>query len=114
MQRNLTAVLFLAAALAAPLAAETVDGYLIDVQCSAKAKQGEEALKSHAKDCLIQCKDSGLGVVDADGKLWRLDDDGAGMAEKIIGLSSRSDNLKVSVTGDASGDTIKVRAVQLI
>lgn len=98
---------------AAPLPAETVEGYLLDKQCSATAEKGAEALKAHTKDCALSCKDGGFGVVTADGKFLKFDAEGDSMAEKFLGVISRTDDLKVSVTGDVSGDTISVKAIQL-
>ena len=71
MKRILIAVSILLVALSLPLSAETVKGYLIDKMCSAKvAKEGVDATKAHTKDCALMpdCKSSGYGVVNADGK----------------------------------------------
>ena len=103
-------------AAAAPLAAENVEGYLVDQMCSAKiVKGGVEAAKAHTKDCALaeKCKASGYGLVTADGKFLKFDADGDRMAATTIGFSSGKDNLAVSVNGTISGDSIKVVAIQL-
>ena len=99
-----------------PLAAETVEGYLIDKMCSAKvAEEGVDAAKMHTKDCALMpdCKGSGYGVVTADGKFLKFDKDGDGMAAKVLGFTSRKDNIKVTVNGEVEGSSIAVIAIQL-
>ena len=69
MKRILITVSMLFVALSAPLAAEKVEGYLVDKACSAKVvKGGVDAAKAHTKDCALMpnCKESGYGVVTAD------------------------------------------------
>jgi len=104
-------------ALSAPLAAENVEGYLIDKMCSAKVVAGGvDAAKAHTKGCALmpKCKESGFGVVTADGKFLKFDSDGDSMAVKMLGFSSSKDNIKVSVNGEVTGDSIKVKALQII
>ena len=99
-----------------PLAAESVEGYLIDKMCSAKvAAEGVDAAKAHTKDCALMpnCKSSGYGVVTPDGKFLKFDEDGNEMAVKILGVTSRKDNIKVTVNGSIKGDSIAVIAIQL-
>lgn len=102
--------------MAMPLAAEEVEGYLIDKKCSAKvAAEGVDAAKMHTKDCALMpdCKASGYGVVTEDGKFLKFDKDGDGMAVKTLGFASGKDNIRVFVNGEVKGDTIKVVAIQL-
>ena len=75
MKRMLVTICTLLVALSAPLAAEAIEGYLIDKSCSAKlAKEGVDAAKTHTKDCALMpnCKNSGYGVVTEDGKFLKL------------------------------------------
>ena len=114
--RTLITLSILFMAMSMPLAAEAVEGYLIDKMCSAKvAEQGIDAAKTHTKDCALMpnCKSSGYGIVTADGKFLKFDEDGDGMAAKVLGFTSRKDNIKVTVNGEVSGDSIKVTAIQL-
>ena len=102
-------------ALSLPLSAETVKGYLIDKMCSAKvAKEGVDAAKMHTKDCALMpdCKSSGYGVVNADGKFLKFGADGDRMAAKMLGLEDREDNIKVSVSGTVKGSSMTVIAIQ--
>jgi hypothetical protein len=100
-----------------PLAAEKVEGYLVDKMCSAKVlKGGEDAAKAHTKDCALMpnCKSSGFGVVTADGKFIKFDKQGDGMAVDMLGWeSTNKENIQATVNGKVEGDTIAVIALQL-
>ena len=69
----------------------------------------------HTKDCALMpdCKGSGYGVVTADGKFLKFDKDGDGMAAKVLGFTSRKDNIKVTVDGEVKGASIAVISIQL-
>ncbi len=115
MKRILMTICVLLVASSAPLAAETVEGYLIDKMCSAKvASEGVDAAKAHTKDCALmpKCKASGYGVVTADGKFLKFDDDGDRMAAKMLGFASKKDNIKVTVNGEVTDSSITVKAIQ--
>ena len=115
MKQILITVLLFFVALSAPLAAETVEGYLIDKMCSAKvAEEGVGAAKTHTKECALmpKCKASGYGVITADGKFLKFDQDGDRMAAKVLGFTSRKDNIKVTVDGEVNGNSITVKSVQ--
>ncbi len=116
MKRTLITISMLLAAMSMPLAAETVEGYLVDKACSAKVVEGGvDAAKMHTKDCAVMdnCKASGYGVVTSDGKFLKFDSDGDRMAFKVLGFTSRKDNIKVTVNGEVDGDSIVVVAIQL-
>lgn len=73
MKRILIAISIFFGLSQTPLAAETVEGYLIDVKCAANAvKEGVEAAKAHTKECALMpdCKASGYGVVTDDGRFY--------------------------------------------
>ena len=115
MKRILITLCTLFVALAAPLTAEKVEGYLVDEMCSAKVvKEGVDAAKAHTKGCAMGCKDSGFGVVTADGKFVKFDDDGDRMALKMLNLTDDEDNIKVVVNGKVEGDTMSVVAIQFL
>ena len=100
-----------------PLAAEDFEGYLIDTMCSAKLIQaGADAGQYHTKDCALSpnCKASGYGLVMADGTFLKFDDASNGMAVKFLESSPRAEGLKVTVDGAMSGDTLSVKAIQLL
>jgi hypothetical protein len=89
--------------------AATVDGYLVDKMCSKKDP------KTHERECALtpSCQKSGFVVVTPDGKLLSLDDKGNAEAIKALKVSKKADDLKVTVTGDVSGDSIKVASLKL-
>lgn len=116
MKRVLLAVSLLFAVSSMPLAAEKVEGYLVDKMCSAEVlKGGADAAKAHTKECALMdsCKDSGFGVVTADGKFIKFDADGDKMAVKMLGFEDSEDNIQAVVNGKVKGDTIAVIALQL-
>jgi hypothetical protein len=99
-----------------PLAAESVDGYLVDKMCSAKiVEKGAGAAKMHTKMCAMMpnCKGSGFGVVTADGKFLKFDADGDSKAVKLLEGTDKKDSIKVSVDGKVDGDNIKVTKLSL-
>src|SRR5262245_10102991 len=94
-----------------------IEGYLVDKACSAKAvKDGYNAAGKHNKDCALMdgCKDSGFGVLTADNKYIQFDKDGAKKAVAALEASKKNDNLKVKVTGDVKGNTIKVQSITIL
>lgn len=117
MKGTLIAISLLGLGMTMPLAAEDVEGYLIDTLCSTKLlAAGPEAGQYHTKGCALSpnCKASGYGVVTADGTFLKFDEDGNAMAVKALEADSRTENLKVSVSGEVSGDTITVTAIEPI
>jgi hypothetical protein len=97
-------------------AAAQVNGILMDKMCSMKAaKEGQQAAIMHTRECALMppCQKSGYGVFTTDGKFLTFDDAGKTKALEALQASQKKDNLKVSVTGDVAGDTIKVSRVKL-
>ena len=115
MQRGLTR-LFLLTALAAVLSAAEVEGVLMDKMCSMKAvKDGQKAATMHTRQCAMMpdCERSGYGVFTADNKYLVFDSSGNEQAAAALKSSKKKDNLKVKVSGEVTGDTIKVANLTL-
>jgi hypothetical protein len=93
------------------LAATYNDVSIIDVACS---KKGAATADSHTRDCALMCKDSGFGIVTADKKFLKFDADGNAKMLKQLEASDKKDHLRVNVSGDVQGDTIKVTSVKLL
>lgn len=96
--------------------AAEVEGFLVDKMCSMKAmKEGQQAAAMHTKDCALMpdCVASGCGVFTADGKFLTFDAKGNQEAEKALKATDKKDNLKVKVSGDIDGDSIKVASLKL-
>ena len=107
----------LLAGLAGLASAAQVNGILIDKMCSAKAtKGGQAAAVAHDAACATApaCEKSGYGVFTADNKWLAFDDAGNKKAVAALKGTKKKDDLKVQVTGDVQGDTIKVTNVKLM
>jgi hypothetical protein len=100
----------LVAGFALTASAASIDGYLVDKMCSKKDP------KTHERECALSssCAKSGFVVVTSDGKLISLDDKGNQQAIKALKASKKKDDLRVTVTGDVSGDSIKVASLKLL
>lgn len=84
---------------------------VVDVSCSKKVAADPD---SHTRDCALKCTDSGFGIVTSDQKFLKFDAKGN---EKIVAelkASSKTDHLRVNVTGKVDGDTIQVSSVKLL
>lgn len=83
---------------------------LIDTACSIKAKDAPDA---HTKACALQCAKSGFGIIAGDGSYLKFDDNGNAKALAALQASSQNDHLRVSVTGERQGETIKVASLRI-
>ena len=110
--RYVLSVLLLVAVMSLPAAAEDWNNVaLVDVMCSAKAKADPDA---HGRDCAVQCQKSGFGVVTAQSEFLKLDDRGNQEALALLKSSSKSDKIRVSVSGTRNGDQISVEKIRLL
>lgn len=104
----------LAALLAVPgvcLAATFNDVPVVDVNCSKKAAANPDA---HTRDCALQCAPSGFGIVTNDQKFLKFDQAGNQKVLAELKASNKKDHLRVNVTGEVQGDTLKVSSVTLM
>jgi hypothetical protein len=92
------------------LAATFNDVSVIDVSCSNKAAADADA---HTRSCALSCQKSGFGILTPDKKFLKLDADGNAKIIEELKASDKTDHLRVNVTGDVQGDTLKVASVQL-
>ena len=93
-----------------------VNGVLMDKMCSMKAaKEGQQAATMHTRECALMppCQKSGYGVFTSDGRFLTFDEAGNTKALEALQASKQKDNLKVSVSGDITGDSIKVSKLKL-
>jgi hypothetical protein len=100
--------------LAAPVFGETKsfdNVSLVDVSCSKKAAANPDA---HTRSCALGCQKSGFGILTADGKFIKFDAAGNAKIVDALKSSSKDDHLRVNVSGDVEGDTIKVESVSLL
>jgi hypothetical protein len=102
MKQIALGLLFGAAAVAA-----TWSGTLTDVMCK------DKDVANHTRKCALGCAKSGFGVVTADGKFLKLDEAGNAKALAALKASTQEKDLKVTVSGELDGETIKVSSLQL-
>ena len=87
------------------------DVSVVDVACSKKVAATAD---THTRECALACKDSGFGIVTADKKFLKFDADGNAKVLEQLKSSDKTDHLRVNVSGDVDGDTIKVTSVKLL
>jgi hypothetical protein len=114
------------AGFAAVASAAQVQGILIDEMCSSKAEVrivsgprlegGMIVAEAHTRECALMpaCQKSGYGIFTYDNKFLKFDEAGSRKALAALRASKKEDNLKVEVTGEIQGDTIKVVSLKLI
>lgn len=83
---------------------------MVDVMCAAKVKADPDV---HARACALQCQKSGFGILTADGTFLKFDAAGNARAIEALKASRKTDHLRVTVTGEREGDTLKVRSLTL-
>jgi len=116
----------LIAAGAAVASAAQVQGILIDQMCSSKAEVrivsgprlegGMIVAEAHTRECALMpaCQKSGYGIFTYENKFLKFDETGSRKALAAIKASKKEDDLKVEVTGEIQGDTMKVASLKLI
>ena len=106
----------------------TLQGVLIDKECSARAETrmvsganphlegGMLWAYTHDKKCLLMpaCQRSGYGVFTYDGMFLPFDAAGAQKALALIQTSKKLDDMRVEVTGEIDGGKIKVASLKLL
>jgi hypothetical protein len=112
--------------LAAMVHGAQIQGILIDQTCSSKAEVhivagprlegGMIVAEAHTRECALMpaCQKSGYGVFTYDNKYLKFDEAGSRKALAVLRASKKEDDLKVEVTGEVQGDTIKVASLKLI
>lgn len=93
-------------------AAETFNNAsVVDVNCSKKVADNPD---SHPRSCALKCEASGYGVITSDKKFLKFDAAGNKEISAQLKASDKKDHLRVDVTGDVEGDTLKVTSVKLL
>jgi hypothetical protein len=115
MFRKIAGVCFLLAGL--PLGAAELQGYLADWNCVKRiVKDGSEQTFKSDKNCSLQnnYKRPAYGLITDDKKFYKLDAAGNRHALELLPKSPSRDQLHVIVTGDVSGDVIKVTEMSIL
>jgi hypothetical protein len=105
-------MLFGLCAIPAFTAVETYkDVPVVDANCSKKVAADPD---SHTRACALKCESSGFGVVTKDQQFLKCDAAGNAKVVEALKASDKKDHLRVSVTGEARGDTLKVTSIKLL
>jgi hypothetical protein len=100
------------AAMPALAAVETYkDVPVVDVNCSKKVTADPD---SHTRACALKCAASGFGIVTKDKQFLKLDAKGNAKVADAFKASDKKDHLRVDVSGDVQGDTLKVTSIKLL
>ncbi len=112
MRRAVLAVILVSLfALPALAAAETWENVpLVDKNCSEKVKADPD---KHETSCLLMCAKSGFGILTADGTWVKFDAKGNEEALKALKATTKENAIRVTVTGEREGDTIKVQTLKI-
>jgi len=84
---------------------------VVDVNCSKKVAANPD---SHTRTCAITCQKSGFGIITRDKQFLKFDSKGNEEILTELKASVKKDHLRVNVTGDVEGDTLKVTSVKLL
>ena len=99
------------AAMPALAAVETYkDVPVVDVNCSKKVAADPD---SHTRACALKCAASGFGIVTKDKQFLNFDAEGNAKIADALKASDKKDHLRVDVSGDVQGDTLKVTSIKL-
>lgn len=112
--------------LSAGASAASVQGVLMDKMCSYKAEtrivQGDRleggmlVAYVHTRQCALMpdCQKSGYGIYTYDDKFLSFDAAGNRKALALLKETKKDDDLRIEVTGEVQGDTIKVETIKLL
>ncbi len=95
---------------------KTLTGYLVDKACSADyVKKGYAAAKGHDVGCaqMDDCAKTGYGVLTADNEFVAFDAGGNKRAAAALKGTAKKTDLQVTVSGEVSGDSMKVAALKM-
>ena len=112
MRKSILPMLIIAFALPALCAESTFTNVpVVDTMCSKKVAANPDA---HTKDCALMCQGSGFGIITNDKKFLKFDAAGNQKVLTEIKNTKRKDHLRVDVSGEVQGDTLKVDTVNLL
>jgi hypothetical protein len=83
---------------------------VVDGMCLSKVKADPD---KHQRKCMIQCANSGYGLIDADGNYLKFDDAGNEKVLAILKESDKTDHIRMTIEGERTGDVIKINSATL-
>lgn len=84
---------------------------VVDVNCSAKVASAPD---THTRACALKCAESGFGIITQDKKFIKFDAAGNKEITAALKASDKKDHLRVDVSGEVEGDTLKVTSIKLL
>lgn len=87
--------------------AESWSGTVVDTMCKGKD------LANHTRQCALGCAKNGFGIVTADGKFVKFDEEGNAKTLAALKASKKDKDLKATVDGTMEGDVIHVDSITL-
>lgn len=111
MKKYVLPVLFLFLSGALFAAEQTWDNVpVVDGMCLSKVKDNPD---KHKTECLLMCAGDGFGIITTDGKYLKFDEAGNGKALALFKETDKKDSIRVNVTGELNGDSIKVSSISM-
>ena len=108
MKKVLIAALILLVSVPA-FAAKWENVAIVDAGCASKVAEDPD---KHPRACMLDCADSGFGVV-ADGKFIKFDDKGNELAMEALKGSEKKNGIRADVTGEIKDDVLHVESPTL-
>ncbi len=84
---------------------------VVDTQCSARVANAPD---SHTRACALRCAKGGFGIITSDHRYLKFDAAGNKQILAALKASNETDHLRVDVTGEVQGNTLKVSSVKLL
>ena len=109
--RKILTLISLSLMAACMLSATDLQGVIADWNCTQDmVRNGRAKVLKQNPNCSMMknYNRDAYGLITADKKYYKLDDNGKKLARELLANTSDKDNLKVIVSGDIEGDTIKV------
>src|ERR1700730_8273130 len=78
---------------------------VVDVNCSQKTAADPD---SHTRACALKCEASGFGILTKDNRVLKFDAQENHNIVEALKASDKKDHLRVNVSGDVQGGTLKV------
>lgn len=97
--------------------AAEVQGVITDWNCTQRmVKDGRENVLRQDRSCSLMKnpKRDAYGIITSDSKYYRLDDPGNQHILQLLENTPAKDNLKVVVSGEIQGDTLKVSNITIL
>lgn len=83
---------------------------MVDTMCLSKVKDNPD---KHTATCLVKCQKSGFGIITEGGTYLKFDEAGNEKALAALKATDKKDHIRVTVSGEKEGETIKVKSLSL-